>query len=82
MERLRRPTHPGAILREDVLPGLKITPRQFADSLTIPCSQMEGLLAEDVDVTPRLAAQLARVLNTTAESWMNMQRAYDAWETR
>ena len=27
----RRPTHPGAVLREDVLPALKMTQKDFAD---------------------------------------------------
>ncbi len=29
----RRPTHPGAILREDVLPSLNITQTELADRL-------------------------------------------------
>ena len=82
MERLRRPTHPGAILREDVLPGLGITVPHFAHRLGVPTTMLEGVLAELVDVTPRFAALLGQVLDTTAESWMNMQKAYDAWETR
>ena len=31
----RRPTHPGAILREDVLPALKMTQTEFATRLGV-----------------------------------------------
>jgi plasmid maintenance system antidote protein VapI len=32
----RRPTHPGAILREDVLPALDMTQTEFAQRLACP----------------------------------------------
>lgn len=31
----RRPTHPGEILREDVLPALGLTQKKFADNLGV-----------------------------------------------
>jgi hypothetical protein len=41
----RRPTHPGAVLREDVVPALKITQGEFAKLLGV--SRVTGRYAND-----------------------------------
>ena len=35
-DRRRAPTHPGAVLREDVLPALRMSQQEFADRLGFP----------------------------------------------
>jgi addiction module HigA family antidote len=70
----RRPTHPGEILRLDVLPALGITQGEFARRLDVSRLTVSELLRE------KRAVRLARLLNTTPESWLNMQQAVDLWE--
>lgn len=54
----RRPTHPGAILREDVLPALKMTQTGFADLLRVSRVTVSELLHEkrslSVEMTVRI----------------------------
>ena len=76
----RRPTHPGEILREDVLPALGITQGEFAKRLGVSRLTVSELLREKRAVSPDMALRLARLLNTSAESWLNMQQAVDLWE--
>jgi len=76
----RRPTHPGAILREDVLPALDITQGELAKRLGVSRLTVSELLREKRAVSPDMALRLARLLNTTPESWLNMQQAVDLWE--
>ena len=76
----RRPTHPGEILREDVLPALDITQGEFAKQLGVSRLTVSELLREKRAVSPDMALRLARLLNTTPESWLNMQQAVDLWE--
>ena len=76
----RRPTHPGEILREDVLPALNITQGEFAKQLGVSRLTVSELLREKRAVSPDMALRLARLLNTTPESWLNMQQAVDLWE--
>jgi addiction module HigA family antidote len=76
----RRPTHPGEILREDVLPALDVTQGEFAKQLGVSRLTVSELLREKRAVSPDMALRLARLLNTTAESWLNMQQAVDLWE--
>lgn len=78
----RRPTHPGAILREDVLPALAMTQTEFAERLGVSRLSVSDLLHGKRAMTPEMAARVARLLNTTPESWLRMQEAVDLWEVR
>jgi len=76
----RRPAHPGEILREDVLPALRLTQGEFAGRLGVSRLTVSELLRTRRAVSPDMALRLARLLNTTPESWLNMQQAVDLWE--
>ncbi|HEY8857597.1 MAG TPA: HigA family addiction module antitoxin [Rugosibacter sp.] len=78
----RRPTHPGAILREDVLPALAMTQTELADRLNISRLSVSQLLHEKRSMTPEMAARIGKFLNTTPESWLRMQEAVDLWEVQ
>lgn len=76
----RKPTHPGAILREDVLPELGMTQTEFARRLGVSRLTVSELLHERRRVSPEMAARLGRLLDTSAESWLAMQNAVDLWQ--
>lgn len=76
----RKPTHPGAILREDILPELPFSQVELANRLRISRRLLSDLLHERRRVTPDLAIRLARFFGTTANSWLQMQQAVDVWE--
>ncbi len=78
----RRPTHPGAILREDVLPALGMTQTEFADRLGVSRLTVSELLHEKRAVSAEMALRLAKLLDTSPESWLAMQNAVDVWELR
>jgi len=77
--RNRKPIHPGAILREDVLPSLAITQVEFADRLGVSRRSISQILHEHRPITTDMAIRLACFLGTTPESWLNMQQALDVW---
>ncbi len=76
----RRPTHPGAILREDVLPTLHITQQEFADRLGVSRLTVSQLLNEKRRITTDLAMRLGKLLGNGPEIWLNMQQTLDLWE--
>lgn len=76
----RKPTHPGAILREDVLPSLGISQTELADRLGVSRRTISQILHEHRPLTADMAIRLAHLLGTTPESWLNMQQAVDVWE--
>lgn len=71
------PTHPGEILREDVLPALGRPKREIARLLGISRQTLYDILEEGQPVTPAMALRIAKLLGTTPESWLNMQSDYD-----
>ena len=52
-DKKRRPTHPGAILREDVLPALEMTQTEFAQRLGVLSNALlrPELAAEGLDIS-------------------------------
>jgi antitoxin HigA-1 len=78
----RRPTHPGAILLEDVLPGLDLPQSRFAELLGVSRLTVSQLLHGHRALSPDMAMRLEKLLGTSAESWLRMQEAVDLWEAR
>jgi len=78
--RQRKPTHPGAVLREDILPALGITQTELANRLGVSRLTISELIHEKRALSPDLAIRLSHLLDTTPESWLNMQQAVDLWE--
>ena len=76
----RKPTHPGEVLREDVLPALGMTQGEFAKRLGVSRLSVSELLHEKRALSADMAVRLARLTNTTPESWLRMQAAVDLWE--
>ena len=78
----RRPTHPGAVLRLDVLPGLDMTQGKLSELLSVSRLTVSQLLHEHRALSPDMAMRLEKLLGTSAESWLRMQEAVDLWEAR
>ena len=82
MNTQRMPTHPGAVLREDILPATELSVTELARRLRMSRQSLHRILAEEQPVTPATALKLGRLLNTSPEMWLNMQRNLDLWEQR
>jgi addiction module HigA family antidote len=78
----RRPTHPGALLLQDVLPDLAISQDQFARRLGVSRVTVSQLLNEHRALSAAMAVRLEQVLGGRAEFWLAMQQAVDLWEAR
>ena len=76
----RRPVHPGAILREDVLPALKMTQKEFADWIGVSRLTVSEVLNEKRTVTPGMAMRLGRAVGNGPDIWLRMQQTLDLWE--
>ncbi len=75
----RCPTHPGEILREDVLPAIGKPKTEIAHLLGISRQHLYDVLNERKPVSPEVAVRLAKLFGGSAISWVRMQGAYDAW---
>lgn len=75
----RCPTHPGALLREIVLPAVPLSKTAFAKALGISRQSLYDILSEQQPVTPTMAVRLGAVFDQAPATWLNMQSAYDLW---
>lgn len=80
---MHNPPHPGSILREDVLPELKLTITEAAQQLGIARVTLSRLIHERSGISPDMAIRLESWLGgPSAETWLQMQLAYDLWAAR
>jgi addiction module HigA family antidote len=75
----RCPTHPGALLREDILPAVDRPKAEIARLLGISRQHLYDILAERKPVSPSTAVRLTKMFGGDPISWVRMQGAYDAW---
>jgi len=75
----RKPTHPGAVLREDVIIPLRLTITEAAKRLGVNRRTLSALLNCKSSLTPEMAVRIGKATKTTPESWLYMQAKYDLW---
>jgi antitoxin HigA-1 len=78
----RCPTHPGALLREDIIPAVKRSKTEIADLLGISRQHLHAILAEKKPVTPKVAVLLGTLFCDGTDIWIKMQAAYDLWHAQ
>lgn len=76
----RCPTHPGQLLREDVIPATGRTKTEIASLLGISRQHLYDILEERKPVSPAVAVRLGKLFGDGAGIWVRMQAAYDTWQ--
>ena len=72
-----RPIHPGEVLREEYLIPYGMTANALATALRVPATRTNAIVREKRGITPDTALRLARYFGGDAQSWLNLQSAYD-----
>ena len=75
-----KPTQPGAILREDVIPVLLMTQVEFGHRLGVSRQNVSDILHEKRPVSVDMAIRLGKLLGNGAGQWLRRQQALDVWE--
>lgn len=73
----RVPTHPGAILREDVVPALGGNVTQIAIALGVTRQTLYDIMNEKKSVTAQMAVRLGKLCGNGPGLWIRMQGAHD-----
>lgn len=79
IERNRRPTPPGEILKAHYLEPRGLTITRFAELTELSRKHVSGIVnaRPGVRITAETAVRFAKVLGTTDRFWMNLQNAVD-----
>ena len=75
----RCPSHPGEVLREEIIPATGKSKSEIARMLGISRQHLHDVLAERKPVSPEVAVRLAKLFGNEPLFWIRMQGAYDAW---
>jgi antitoxin HigA-1 len=70
-------THPGELLREDVLPSLHKPKTEIAQLLGISRQTLYDILDEKQPITPAMALRFGKLCGNGPDLWMQMQINYD-----
>jgi addiction module HigA family antidote len=76
----RRPTHPGRILAESVMPATGKSKSEIARMLGVSRQTLYDILEGRQPVTPQMAIRLGKLCGNGPHLWLNMQNAHDLWE--
>ena len=76
------PTHPGELLREEIMPAVKLTQEQLAERLGVSRRTINEIVGEKRSVSADMAHRLARLFNTTPEFWLGLQQDVDLWQAQ
>ena len=77
--RKSRPTHPGELLREEVIKPLNLTITDAAKRLGISRKNLSALLNEKISLSPDMAVRVGLATDTSTMSWLEMQGKHDIW---
>ena len=72
-----RAVHPGEILREDILPEIKMTESRLAEHLNVSRMTVNRLINERQSLSPDMALRLGKLFGNSPGFWLNLQNAYD-----
>ncbi|MDH3289268.1 MAG: HigA family addiction module antitoxin [Betaproteobacteria bacterium] len=77
--RMYNPPHPGEVLRDTVLSKGRISVTEFARKLGMSRVALSRVVNGHAAMSADMAIRLAAGLGGSAESWLQMQAAYDLW---
>jgi len=75
----RAPTHPGEVLREDVLPELNLSVSEAARRLGVSRQQLHRILGCTHPITVEMALRIGKLAGNGPGVWLRMQQSHDLW---
>ena len=73
------PTHPGELLRDEIMPAAMLTQEKLATLLGVSRRTVNEIVTEKRSLSADMAHRLARLFNTTPELWLGLQQDMDLW---
>jgi len=73
------PTHPGELLRDEIMPTAGLTQERLATLLGVSRRTVNELVTEKRSLSADMAHRLARLFDTTPDFWLGLQQDVDLW---
>ena len=70
-------THPGELLREEILEANNLSVTAAASMLGVTRAALSNVINEKAAISPLMALRITKVFGGSAEFWVRMQAAHD-----
>jgi addiction module HigA family antidote len=71
------PVHPGEIIREDILPEVKLSVTAAAKALGVSRQMLHDILREKRPLSAVMCLRVARLFGSSPQMWIRLQAEYD-----
>lgn len=75
--RIEHNTHPGEVLKEEIIRANQLTIAKAAELLGVTRPTLSNILNEKASITPNMSLRLAKVFGGNADFWLRMQLSHD-----
>jgi addiction module HigA family antidote len=79
---MRTPPHPGLSVRHDCIEPLGLTITETAEVLGVTRQALNNLVNGKSGISPEMAIRLDKAFGGSAETWLQLQMAYDLAHAR
>ena len=79
---MKKPVHPGAIVREECLKPLGLSVSEGAHRLGVGRRTLSNLVNGKASVSIEMAYRLSKAFGSTPETWLGMQMAFTLARSR
>ena len=79
---VRKPTHPGELLLEEVLKPLGLSITVAATHLGVTRKALSEFVHGHSGLSSEMSLKIAQATGTTPESWLAMQSKLDLWKAK
>ena len=79
---MHNPTHPGLIIRDDVLPKLQVSVNEAAEQLGVSCVTLSQVINGRSAITAETALRVGKWVGNGPDIWLRMQGQYDLWQAK
>lgn len=76
----RRPTHPGELFRDVVLPAIGLSVSAAARQLGVSRQTLHAIMSGRSAVTAEMALRFGRFCGNGPGLWLRMQQSFDLWQ--
>jgi len=74
------PTHPGELLRDEIMPAAGLTQERLAKFLGVSRRTVNEIVTQRRHLSADMAHRLAKLFDTTPDFWLGLQQDVDLWQ--
>jgi addiction module HigA family antidote len=78
--RMKKPPHPGRIVRQECIEPLGLTVTEAAERLGVTRQALNNVVNEKAGISPEMSIRLSKAFGSSPQVWLGLQMEYDLAE--